>query len=128
MGPHIAIAWFACGFSGPVFQDITEVRVRYQDADGLVERVLTAAQLDKAKRCLDKIARSDAASADAAALPSSWLIEVTDGRGLRSFEMYTEHDLKGRDENFYRSDCMYELVQSAGSDSTEAPGEVIRGR
>jgi hypothetical protein len=128
MGPLLTLGFIGCWSSGPVFEEITEVRVRYQDDGGLVERVLTEAQLAKAKSCLGRIQRSTVESADQESLDSTWLLEVTDARGLRSFEMYTEHDLKGRDENYYRSDCLYKLAKEAGSDSTETPGEVIRGR
>ena len=118
----------ACGRTGPTFQEITEVRIRNQDQHGLAERVLTAEQLERAKTCLGTIQVSSADKVDEQLLRASLLIEITDARGLRSFEMFSEHDLKGRDDRYYRSNCLHALVEAAGSSETRNPGDAPRGR
>ena len=44
-------------------------------------------------------------------LQSTYLIQVKDSAGERSFELYTASNLKGNKGKYYSNDCIYALVQ-----------------
>ncbi len=46
-------------------------------------------------------------------LTTTYLLEISDNRGDRSFELYTRHNMKGNKGKYYVNKCAYDLIQEA---------------
>ena len=92
------------------FNGISDVQVRQISAEGLQERTFVGEDLNRLKNCLYK---SDVIPQDEGKqlLQSTYLIQVTDRNGERSFELYTESNMKGNKGKYYRNNCVYGLVR-----------------
>ncbi len=82
-------ATFGCnGGDAAVFSSVNEISVRHISASGLTQTTLTGSDRSEAIRCL--YTTSEVASDQGRELlQSTYLIEVSDSHGDRSFELYT---------------------------------------
>lgn len=99
-----------CSGGGPTFKEVTKVSVRHIASRGLTERDFSARELDSVSKCLYKTETIDASEAEQALLPTTYLIEVTDKGGMRSFELYTKTNLKGNKGQYYQNSCIHGLI------------------
>lgn len=92
------------------FNGISDVQVRQISAEGLQERTFEGEELNRLKNCLYK-SQEIAKDEGKQLLQSTYLIQVIDRNGERSFELYTESNMKGNKGKYYRNNCVYELVR-----------------
>lgn len=102
----------ACG-GGPVFARINEVKVRHIGPSGLTETTLEQAEHQAMVKCLKQTKEIDEGQAKRDLLQTTYLLEISDNRGDRSFELYTRHNMKGNKGKYYVNKCAYDIIQEA---------------
>ena len=109
MGLFIA----ACG-SDRRFQSIDGVKVYYlSETGGLAHRKLTQSKVRELKICLLKNTKKITEDQrEIELLPSSFLIEVTNGQGTVSMELLSRNNLTDR-LGVYENKCVWDLVRYA---------------
>ena len=104
---HVALV--GCG-SDQVFTSINSVKVQRIGPNGLEEKFFEGQDAVKLKNCLYKSAEIPEDEGKEL-LQATFLIQVKDNAGERSFELYTASNLKGNKGKYYSNDCIYALVQ-----------------
>lgn len=103
----------ACG-SGPVFNGISTVKVRHIGMSaGLSETKLDAKKQAELINCLYNTTEVEEADTLRELLQTTYLLEISDGQGDRSFELYTQQNLKGNKGKYYVNTCVYPLIRDA---------------
>ena len=103
----------ACAPDGPTFRDVKGVTVKHVRSGGLEQKAFSTRELAQVSECLyttQPIAEGDAAKE---LLPTTYLVEVTDRKGIRSFELYTATNLKGNG-GYYENRCLHGLIEKSG--------------
>lgn len=100
----------ACQPSGPAFRDVTKTTVRHIGSRGLTERTFSNRELVTVADCLYTTKKIEADQAETELLPTTYLIEVHDRQGVRSFELYTRSNLKGNKGQYYVNNCLHTLI------------------
>jgi hypothetical protein len=103
------------GDEPPLFDGITKVEVVKVGSGGLTRKEVGPDLLGKVNGCLQRSTKeitSDKASEDL--LASTYLIEINDAHGARSFELYTPTNLKGNRGKYYENKCIFDLVTRLG--------------
>ncbi len=119
----VLVAFLAgCTGGGPAFKDVTKVSVRHIASRGLTERDFSARELDSVSKCLYQTETIDASEAQQELLPTTYLVEVTDKGGMRSFELYTKTNLKGNKGQYYRNNCIHGLITAKRKSPTVRVG------
>jgi hypothetical protein len=108
--PILAALFFGCS-TGPVFTEVTEMNVRHISSNGLVERSFSARDLTKISECLYQTNEIGVEKASPKILPTTYLIEVKDKAGVRSFELYTQTNLKGNKGQYYENNCLFQFIR-----------------
>lgn len=103
----------ACA-SGPVFNNIQQVKVRHIGTGGLVEKSLDANEEKALKKCLYNTREINEAQALRDLLQTTYLLEISDSKGDRSFELYTMQNLKGNKGKYYNNRCVYAIIANSG--------------
>lgn len=105
--PTILLMAIGC-IEGPPFTEIQDISIRHIGANGLVKRDLDAKELSRAQACLiQKTREIKPEAALQELLPTTYLIEVTEKTEIRSFELYTQQNLKGNKGRYYHNPCIY---------------------
>lgn len=92
------------------FNGITSVQVRQIGSEGLQEQYYEGEELNRLTACLyksEEIPKDEGKQL----LQSTYLIQVKDKNGERSFELYTESNMKGNKGKYYKNTCIYGLVR-----------------
>ena len=105
----LVVGLFGCA-ENPVFNKIREVEVRQIGPEGLVEKTFEGPEADRIRQCLYKSKEIDGDEGKQL-LQSTYLLQVKDNYGERSFELYTESNMKGNKGKYYTNDCIYGLVR-----------------
>lgn len=92
------------------FNGINSVQVRKISAEGLEEMYYEGEELKRLTNCLYK-SKEIPEDQGKQLLQSTYLIQVKDRNGERSFELYTESNMKGNKGKYYMNDCIYGLVR-----------------
>ncbi|MEZ4321285.1 MAG: hypothetical protein R3F61_27665 [Myxococcota bacterium] len=99
--------------SGPVFNRVTSVKVRHIGTSGLTETYLAPQQEKQMIKCLNETREIQENQALRDLLQTTYLLEIDDARGDRSFELYTTQNLKGNKGKYYVNRCVYRLIMDA---------------
>ncbi len=103
-----------CGTAqGPLFTDISNVNITKVSSAGTALRSLNGGEVGPFAGCLGATSEIAAEQAEQELLVSTYLVEVTDASGKRSFELYTAHTMKGSGK-YYSNPCVYEQIMSMG--------------
>ena len=100
-----------CLPTGPTFNNITGITVQKVTADGLVNDELTDTKLQQTAQCLYQTQEVAEAGTEDMLLQETYLIQVKDNAGIRSFELYTRSNLKGNKGRYYTNRCIHKLVE-----------------
>lgn len=100
---------FGCG-NDEVFNGINSVKVQQIGPNGLEQKFFEGPEEVKLKNCLNTSSEIDEDEGKEL-LQSTYLIQVKDSSGERSFELYTASNLKGNKGKYYKNDCIYALVR-----------------
>ena len=101
----------ACQPTGPVFKNVTTTTVKHVGSRGLTERTFTDRELNAVADCLYTTKQVDEEPQVTDLLPTTYLVEVHDLNGVRSFELYTARNLKGNKGKYFINGCLYDLIQ-----------------
>ena len=101
---------FGCD-SGAPFNSINSVSVRHIGPAGLVDKKLTEEQVAAVTDCLYTSKEVPEAETRRDLLSTTYLIQVADSAGDRSFELYTKDNIKGNKGKYYYNACIFELVK-----------------
>lgn len=104
----------ACA-SGPVFSGIHEVKVRHIGTGGLVQKSLTPDEAKRLTACLYNTREIAEEQALRDLLQTTYLLEISDSKGDRSFELYTMENLKGNKGKYYHNRCVYTIIANASN-------------
>ena len=99
--------------AGAPFTEIQQISIRHIGANGLVKRDLDSDELARAQTCLvtqTRLIEPEAALTEL--LPTTYLIEVKDKGGIRSFELYTQENLKGNKGRYYQNGCIFSFADN----------------
>jgi hypothetical protein len=111
----VLVALLGCGEEAPLFNGIYSVTVQKVGSRGLQKRVLGEQELPSVAECLAGGTTEIAAEAVLTdLLPSTYLIEISDASGARSFELYTQQNLKGNHGKYYANGCLLPQIQALG--------------
>lgn len=99
----------ACG-EPPPFAGITSVKVRHIGESGLKETVFEGKKQQAIQACLYSSVEVPEEATLRDLLQTTYLIEVSDSNGDRSFELYTQKNLKGNKGRYYVNDCIYKMI------------------
>ena len=99
--------------SGPTFNGIQQVKVRHIGTGGLVEKTLTQDEEKRLKKCLYNTREISESQALRDLLQTTYLLEISDSKGDRSFELYTMENLKGNKGKYYNNRCVYAIIANA---------------
>ncbi len=102
----------ACQPTGPVFRDVTKTTVKHIGSRGLTERTFSSREGLAVAECLATTKQIDAEPQDLELLPTTYLIEVHDREGVRSFELYTKTHLKGNKGKYFTNNCLFGHIQA----------------
>ena len=94
---------------GAVFDRISSVRVRHIGPKGLMNKKLSEDKQRQLVNCLytSKEIQEDK---DQPLLQTTYLLEINDHFGDRSFELYTRQNLKGNRGRYYLNTCVYPII------------------
>lgn len=106
------VALTACADNAP-FQGISAVKVRHHGAAGLNEKALDDRAQKALIECLYRSVEVTEEQTLRDLLQTTYLIEVSDAHGDRSFELYTRQNLKGNKGKYYVNDCVYGIVHKS---------------
>ncbi len=104
----------ACAKEGP-FNKIRSVKVRHIGSNGLQDKVFTDEEMRQLVQCLYTSREVEEAQTLRELLQTTYLIEVSDALGDRSFELYTAENLKGNKGKYYVNTCIHKIIEKAGS-------------
>jgi len=109
-----ALVLAGCGNAEPpLFEGVTKVVILPVGSGGLMRKEVSSADLPKVTSCLYRGTTEIAAEkASEELLAVVFLIEINDKRGARSFELYTDKNLKGNRGKYYENKCIYELISN----------------
>lgn len=96
---------------GRVFTDISAVKLRWFNLQGLHTTELAGAELEAMAACLEDA--HAALDEPETLLRAPFLLVVTDAAGTRNFELHAPEHFKGVRDSLYGSDCAHELVAQA---------------
>lgn len=114
-GWWVALIAVACGGeSGPLFSSITNVNITKVSSAGTALHTLSSSEVGPFAGCLDATSEIAPDQAEDQLLVSTYLIEVTDGNGKHSFELYTAHTLKGNHGKYYTNPCLHDQIVALG--------------
>lgn len=102
----------ACSNAAP-FNGISSVTVRHIGEGGLKNKEFTAAEMQQLVGCLYTTVEIEEAMTKQELLQTTYLIEISDGLGDRSFELYTDENMKGNKGKYYVNRCMHDLIKAA---------------
>ncbi|MFT4624833.1 MAG: hypothetical protein ACI8PZ_003496 [Myxococcota bacterium] len=105
-----ALLTTACSGEGPVFRNVTKTNVKHVGSRGLTERTFTAREGTTVAECLYTTKGIAADQASDELLPTTYLVEVHDNQGVRSFELYTATNLKGNKGKYFVNNCLHDLI------------------
>lgn len=97
--------------SDVTFQGIENVKVRHIGPNGLTEKEFTDREKEELKKCLYTSRQVQEKETLRELLPTTYLIEVSDNLGDRSFELYTAKNLTGNKGQYFVNDCIHGLIQ-----------------
>ena len=98
-------------WAGAVFSSIESTKVHYLSTQGLVERKMTLSRQRDVITCLTgQTFRILEEQREEELLPTSYLIEVVERSGSRSFELLSRNNLADK-SGYYENRCIYELVR-----------------
>jgi len=109
----LALGTLAACATGPIFKNITSVKIRHIGSDGLTETFLEERQQRAVIKCLNNTAEITESKALRDLLQTTYLVEIVDKTGDRSFELYTRQNLKGNKGKYYVNRCLYKLIVDA---------------
>lgn len=112
--PAIAILLLtACASSGPLFVNVETITIQQISPDGLTKRDINHGKaLKETSDCLySSVQVTEEHSRGRRLLQTTFLIDVKDAYGIRSFELFTDQHLKGNKGNYYHNACLYKLIQ-----------------
>ncbi len=103
----------ACAPAGPTFVNVEEITIQQISPDGLKKsKIEGKKQLREAANCLYTTVKvNEAHSQTRNLLQTTFLIDIKDARGIRSFELFTDQHLKGNKGNYYHNNCIYRIIQ-----------------
>jgi len=112
----IVVLLTACATAGPTFMNVEEITVQQISPDGLKKFQITKKKdLKEAAGCLYTTATvTEEHSQSRNLLQTTFLIDVKDTSGIRSFELFTDQHLKGNKGNYYHNTCIYKIIQNHG--------------
>ena len=102
----------ACAPAGP-FQGISAVKVRHITESGLKDKVFKEAEQQNLIGYLYQSTEVPEEQTLRELLQTTYLIEVSDAVGDRSFELYTTQNLKGNKGKYYVNTCIHDIIRSA---------------
>lgn len=108
----VLITSSACSNGAP-FNKISSVKVRHIGAGGLKDKVFEGKTAESLVKCLYKTTETVEENTKQELLQTTYLIEISDNLGDRSFELYTMENLKGNKGKYYVNRCLYGLIQAA---------------
>jgi hypothetical protein len=114
--PHIvlAAALLGCAPSGPTFVNVESVVVQQIRRDGLTKRDISSKKkLRDVANCLyttTEVTEEDSRKRNL--LQTTFLIDIKDVHGIRSFELFTDQHLKGNKGNYYFNKCLHTLIST----------------
>jgi hypothetical protein len=95
----------------PVFEKIDTLTIHYLSAKGLTEKPLSPPEQLDIIRCLfEDTSRIEKEALEIDLLPSTYLIELTNGDGRHSIELISRHNLADN-RGYYNNTCIYSLIQ-----------------
>lgn len=106
------VALTACAPSGP-FDGIRSVQVRHIGSGGLQDKKFPPNEMQKLVNCLYQTVEVAEEQTDRELLQTTFLVVVSDKLGDRSFELYTERNLKGNKGKYYTNTCIHSLIKAA---------------
>ena len=102
----------ACSPGAP-FTNIKTVTVRHIGKGGLQSKIFSPPKMQELVQCLYTTTEITEEQTKEELLQTTYLIEVTDNLGDRSFELYTTENLKGNKGKYYVNHCIHKLIQAA---------------
>ncbi len=114
--PHIVLvaALMGCAPPGPTFVNVEAVVVQQISANGLTKREISSKKmLRDVANCLyttTQVTEEDSRSRNL--LQTTYLIDIKDVHGIRSFELFTDQHLKGNKGNYYFNSCLHALISA----------------
>lgn len=101
---------FACT-TAPPFNGIASVKIRHIGPAGLTETTLNKLKERELMDCLYKTAEIKENQAKVDLLQTTYLLEVRDNLGDRSFEIYTTENMKGNKGKYFINRCVYPIIR-----------------
>jgi predicted ATPase len=110
--PAMLLGATACT-SKATFQGISSVKVRHIGEGGLKDKVFKEAAMEELIACLYTTTEVTEEETKRELLQTTYLIEISDNLGDRSFELYTDENIKGNKGKYYVNTCIHELIKAA---------------
>jgi len=108
----LVAALVGCAPDGPTFVNVEAITVQQISRNGLEkEPISSQAQLQEMARCLYTSQEvTEEHSQTRNLLQTTYLLDIKDTHGIRSFELFTDQHLKGNKGNYYANRCLYKLI------------------
>ncbi len=96
----------------PTFVNVTAVQIQRISQDGLTKSAIDGRQgLQEVAKCLYDVEEvSEEQTSTRPLKQSTFLLDITDAYGIRSFELFTDIHMKGNRGEYYESDCLWRIV------------------
>jgi len=108
----LATALIGCVPEGPPFTNVQAITIQQISPNGLTKRDVESPKLlREMSSCLYTTQKvNEEHSQKRNLLQTTYLVDIKDNSGIRSFELFTDQHLKGNKGNYYFNKCFYTLI------------------